>query len=108
MQNYFQEYKKAGDPSSGPSRIIFRGYRSSNFILFYTFATTDIRVETEAWAFSTISFIAELGGALSLFVGVSFLSLWDCAEFIVEKYKTKIKTKNEAATKSSQNILGDE
>ena len=45
--------------------------------------------------FSTISFIADLGGALSLFVGVSFLSVWDCGEYIVEKYKSKTTIENE-------------
>ena len=46
-----------------------------------------MRVETEVWAYSTISFIAEMGGALGLFVGFSFLSIWDCLAFLFEKYK---------------------
>ena len=61
------------------------------FIFGYNFASTDVRSETEAWAYPIISFIADMGGALSLFVGVSFLSFWDCSRHIirttVRKYK---------------------
>ena len=48
---------------------------------------SELRVETEIWAYSTISFIAEMGGALGLFVGFSFLSVWDCLAILFEKYK---------------------
>ena len=69
-------------------------YKPDNFVFIYSFASTDIRIETEAWAFTTISFIAELGGSLSLFVGVSALSLWDCLEYLIEKYQNKTKKIN--------------
>ena len=52
----------------------------------YAFTSTKIRSEKEVWAYDTISFIADLGGALSLFVGVSFLSVWDCFDYIRSKY----------------------
>ena len=48
---------------------------------------TEGKLEKEVWAYSTISFIAEMGGALGLFIGVSFLSVWDFGEFIFDKYK---------------------
>ena len=48
---------------------------------------TEGKLEKEVWAYSTISFIADLGGALSLFVGVSFLSAWDCLDFMVKYIK---------------------
>ena len=60
--------------------------RNTSFVFVYYFASTQLRVETEVWAFSGISFIADLGGSLSLFVGVSFLSVWDCFDFIL-RYK---------------------
>ena len=53
----------------------------------YNLASTNVVVETEVWAYSTISFVAEMGGALGLFVGFSFLSAWDCLVFLFEKYK---------------------
>ena len=85
-----KEYKKAGDPTGGPSRVIFGvNYQPNNFIFLYSFASTDIRIETETWAFSTASLIADLGGSLSLFVGVSALSLWDGLEYLLEKYRNK-------------------
>ena len=85
-----KEYKKAGDTTGGPSRVIFGvNYQPNNFIFLYSFASTDIRIETETWAFPTVSFMAELGGSLSLFVGVSALSLWDCLEYLLEKYKLR-------------------
>ena len=64
---------------------------SRNFLLLYAFASTDIRVEREVWAVTTISFISELGGALSLFVGVSFLSVWDLQDYFCARYQDKFK-----------------
>ena len=57
-----------------------------SFAFVYSFATTKMRVETEVWAFSDISFICDLGGSFSLFVGFSFLSVWDCFDLML-KYK---------------------
>ena len=51
------------------------------------FESPEVKVEREVWAYPTISFIADLGGALSLFVGVSLLSAWDCLEYLIRKYK---------------------
>ena len=84
MLNYFQEYKKAGDTVSGP---IDNTTYSTHFSFVLQFDSADVRVEKEVWAYPTISFMADLGGALSLFVGVSLLSAWDCLEYLLEKYK---------------------
>ena len=59
---------------------------SNSFAFVYAFASTKMRVETEVWAFSPLSFIADLGGSFSLFVGFSFLSVWDCFDLML-KYK---------------------
>ena len=40
-----------------------------------------------SWTNENAGYKAELGGALSLFLGVSLLSAWDCGEFLVDKYK---------------------
>ena len=60
---------------------------TSHFSILYSFASTDVRVEREVWAYPTISFIADLGGALSLFLGVSFLSTWDLLDYICSRYQ---------------------
>ena len=85
MKKYFQEYKKAADPYSGP--IDSNANYSTDFSFILQFESPDVRVEKEVWAYPTISFIADLGGSLSLFVGVSLLSAWDCGEYLLEKYK---------------------
>ena len=45
--------------------------------LFTRFASDDIEIETEVYVYDWISFIAECGGAMGLFVGFSFLMLFD-------------------------------
>ena len=61
----------------------------SHFTFIYGFASTEIRVETEVWAYPTISFIADLGGSLGLFVGVSFLSAWDFLEYLFLRFRSR-------------------
>ena len=56
-------------------------------MLGYNFVSTDIRSEKEAWVYPLVSFIAELGGSLGLFVGFSFLTIWDCLDFALARYK---------------------
>ena len=38
-------------------------------------------VETEALVYTVESLVAEFGGTLGLFVGFSFMNLWDIVEF---------------------------
>ena len=83
-QNYFQEYKKAGDPYSSP---LEHANYSTVFSFVLQIESPDVRVEKEVWAYPTISFMADLGGSLSLFVGVSLLSVWDCGEYLLQKFK---------------------
>ena len=51
------------------------------------FESTDNRLEKEVFAYTAITFISETGGSLGLFLGFSFLSIWDFWEYILEKYK---------------------
>ena len=51
------------------------------------FVSTDIRMEKEVEIYPLISFISELGGSLGLFVGFSFLTFWDCFDYMFAKYK---------------------
>ena len=41
------------------------------------FASDEITVETEEFVYDLVSFIAECGGALGLFLGFSFFMIWD-------------------------------
>ena len=63
---------------------------SSLFMLGYNYVSTDIRYEKEAWVYPVVSFIAELGGSLGLFVGFSFLTFWDCLDFLLVKYNYQL------------------
>ena len=46
-----------------------------------------MKIYKEAPVYPTMSFIAEIGGSLGLFVGFSFLTAWDCLDFIVAKFR---------------------
>ena len=43
-------------------------------------------VETEALVYTVESLVAEFGGTLGLFVGFSFMNLWDVVEFAVSVF----------------------
>ena len=47
----------------------------------------DTLVETEVWSYSIISSISEMVGVLGLFVGFSFLSVWDCLAILFGLHK---------------------
>ena len=71
------------DPSSGISTF----GSESTLTLIVSFDYTEARLRREVWAYPAISFIAEMGGSLGLFIGVSFLSVWDFGQFIFDKCK---------------------
>ena len=54
--------------------------------------------ETEEYMYSFTSFLAEFGGALGLFLGFSFYSLWDWLEparaYIQQKRHSKTKSRD--------------
>ena len=62
-------------------------------MLGYNYVSTDIRCEKEAWVYSAVSFIAELGGSLGLFVGFSFLTVWDCLDWALAKARSNSRLK---------------
>ena len=57
-------------------------------IIFYNIFLKII-TETEDWVYPEISWIAEFGGALGLFVGFSFYMIWDIAEWLLSKWSIK-------------------
>ena len=50
-------------------------------------ASTELRIEKEAYVYPLISFIGELGGSLGLFLGVSFLTIFDIFDTIVKLFE---------------------
>ena len=52
------------------------------------FPKTEITLEEEAYVYPFVSFVAEFGGALGLFLGFSFFMVWD---FVVLGYSTIIR-----------------
>ena len=54
------------------------------------FLSTEFTLEEEDYIYPFISFVAEFGGALGLFLGFSFLMIWDFVYAIMKiimKYK---------------------
>ena len=48
--------------------------------------TCQVRTETEDWVYPGLSFIAEFGGALGMFLGFSFYMFWDCGEMAAKRW----------------------
>ena len=55
--------------------------------LYLTLATKKILVEREVPSYSLLSFIADCGGLLGLFVGFNFLMIFDILVEIYQKIK---------------------
>ena len=51
-------------------------------------------VETEELLYGLSSFIAELGGTLGLFLGFSFMAIWDGMEEITKIFAKQIQKKS--------------
>ena len=64
-------------------------YGDSGVIIWNT--SPFVLVETEELLYGLSSFIAEVGGTLGLFLGFSFMAIWDIVEeitsFLSKKYK---------------------
>ena len=84
-----KEYRKSEDPKNGINTYNIGQNLEGNFVLIISYDNTNGRLEKEVWAYPTISFIADMGGSLGLFIGVSFLSVWDFFEYLFYKYKFK-------------------
>ena len=52
-------------------------FNSSAFVFSLVASSNDTLVETETLIFPWTSLVAEFGGTLSLFLGVSFMTVWD-------------------------------
>ena len=58
-----------------------------NFWFIFNFVSTETTVETETYVYPLMSFVSEFGGGLGLFLGFSFLSLYDGFTFLFSKLR---------------------
>ena len=56
--------------------------------LYLTLATKKILVEREVPSYSFLSFVADCGGLLGLFIGFNFLMIFDLFVMIYQKIKS--------------------
>ena len=56
------------------------------FAFGLNFVSTDIRIEREVEIYPLLSFVSELGGSLGLFLGFSFLTIWDMIDYLILMY----------------------
>ena len=52
----------------------------------FSFASTEIIKKKEVFTYPFDSFVSEVGGALGLFLGFSFIMLWDLFKVFVNMY----------------------
>ena len=64
----------------------------TNFGFLLSFVKKEIVEENEVLVYEFISFVAEFGGALGLFLGFSFLTSWDLLEIIIDSLYFRGKT----------------
>ena len=83
----FKEYLFAGITSKLQNLTYFdlNGKYCLNFVL----ASTVLETKTESYVYPGISFVSEIGGSLGLFVGFSFLTIYDWFDQIFAKILSK-------------------
>ena len=81
----YREYVPAGTISKSKNYSRFMNLKEKQFCLWFKIASTTLKIEKETYVYPAISFISEIGGSLGLFVGFSFLTIWDWFDPIFEK-----------------------
>ena len=69
-----------------PLSYHFRKVNSTR--IWITFGSPKVTVEKEGWSYSTLSFVADCGGLLGLFIGFNFVMIWDLIVIVYEKIKS--------------------
>ena len=67
--------------------LLQKGYGDCGLVLWNTSPFT--LVETEELLYGLSSFIAEMGGILGLFLGFSFMAIWDSLEGMTNFFMTR-------------------
>ena len=55
--------------------------------LYISFSSSKITIEKEVVSYSYLSFVADCGGLLGLFIGFNFVMFWDLIVIIYQKIK---------------------
>ena len=71
----YKKYEIMGDPSS-------TGFESDFFVLSVLSVSNATMVETEQLIYQLSELVADFGGTLGLFLGFSFITVWDGALYL--------------------------
>ena len=69
---YYKQYRVIGEKTS-------TSFPSNFFTVSFWAMSNDTKVEKELLVYPVTSLVAEFGGTLGLFLGFSFMALWDGA-----------------------------
>ena len=58
-----------------------------NGFIFLDFAKNEVGIEREMKSYSGLSLLADIGGSLGMFLGFSFLMVWDGVEIVFLRIK---------------------
>ena len=59
------------------------------------FASTQVTIKKEVYVYPFLSLLAEFGGALGMFLGFSFLMIWDVMKLALMKYWRQVNAKSQ-------------
>ena len=62
-----------------------------NNLFGFALGSTNILVEREVYAYPWVSLLAEFGGALGLFLGFSFVMVWDVFDWMMKIFSRNLK-----------------
>ena len=74
--------------TSKESEKLFLPWSSQHFLLQLWPASDDTVVEKEELIYPIASLVAEVGGTFSLFLGFSFITIWDGCYHLLSFYKS--------------------
>jgi hypothetical protein len=72
---YYTQYRVIGKKAA-------TSFQSDFFTVSFWVVSNDTKVERELLVYPLSSLVAEFGGTLSLFLGFSFMALWDGAAWL--------------------------
>ena len=72
---HYMKYRIEGDRQS-------TSYQSADFLFSLNTISNDTFVEREELVYPWTDLVADFGGSISLFLGLSFMSLWDGIHFV--------------------------
>ena len=78
----YMEFEDVGE------KIYFVSHEMNRIRFRLKYASTKITLKKEEHVFPFSSFLAEFGGALGMFLGFSFLMVWDFVKIILIKFST--------------------